>query len=86
MVLGVDLKKYVGAGLVVYARFAQVHCGRIPGVQAWLEGACLQENMGVGCTISKVSSECWHLLVSAGVNSLEEKEGNDACLLFFFFY
>ena len=71
------------AGLLVCARFAQVRCGRISRAQAWLEGAHLQENMGVVCTISKLSSEYWHLLVPAGVTSLRGREGNGACQPFF---
>ena len=27
--------------------------------QAWMEGACLQENVGVGHTVSKLSRACW---------------------------
>ena len=37
-----------------------------PGVEAWLEGACLQGNVGVECTVSQLGGECWHALVPAG--------------------
>lgn len=45
-----------------------VHCGRIPGAQTCLKGTCPHETMGVECTISKLGTECWHLLVPAGVS------------------
>lgn len=30
-----------------------------PGGKDWLQGMCLQENSGLGCTVSKPGSKCW---------------------------
>ena len=37
-----------GAGCSVLAKFAWVYYGRKPGVEAWMERACQQENVGAG--------------------------------------
>lgn len=60
---GADPQK-CGAGVcLVLARFKQVCCRRGPGVEVCLDGVCPQGNMDMGCTVSKLGSECWHLVL-----------------------
>ena len=42
-----------GCGIHRVRKFVQSHCGRKPGAEAWLEGACTQKNVIVGVTVSK---------------------------------
>lgn len=49
-------------------KFAEVCCGRTPGAESWLEGACPQENVKEGCTVSKLGGECWHCAGSCNVS------------------
>lgn len=64
---GVDPQKYSGAGCAVLRRFTLVCCIRRPGMEVWLEGTCLQENIGAENSVSKLSGMltlCWFLQVS----------------------
>ena len=45
-------------GHVVLAKFVLVCCGRGPGAEAGLQGACLQQNVGMGWTYSTSGGEC----------------------------
>ena len=45
-----------------------------------MEGTCPQENLGVGCTVSKLDSECWCCVGSLCLGWSSGK-GNCACQL-----
>lgn len=47
-------------GHAVLTRLVWACCGRRPGIEAWMEGACPQDNTGAEHTVSKLGSECWH--------------------------
>ena len=53
-----DTQKRVVMGHAVLARLVWDCCGRRPGIEAWMEGACPQDNMGAEHTVSKLGSEC----------------------------
>ena len=43
---GAYAQKCAGVGSSVLARFTKVCYGRASGAKAWVEGACLQKNIG----------------------------------------
>ena len=62
----VEPQSHEGTGHMVLARFVLLCCGRRTRAEGWPEGACAQESMWVGHTISKIGRSVCAMLLSAG--------------------